>query len=344
MKLIQIQYDFGDILATQAGGAIGGAMTEGMGLLMQPLMNQQQQQNQQVLINQQEQANEKLSAYNYGQQYDMWLKTNYPAQVQQLEQAGLNPALLYAKGGPGGTTGTPTSGAGMGIAPGTNANQTAQTIQASQGMALQQQLQQAQIKEIESQANLNNTQAKKQGGIDTDVAAQQLDNMRQQFDNTKLDMTLKNIQNYVQQSTMQDAMEYIRAQAKEAINQVQITANQKQISNETINSAITTIQQQAISATIHNTLTKAQIDNTQADTIMKQQNVQKMLNDIAINWGQLDVNQKAQKANELAQTMSANNPSLMNVLGRELNTAIDNIYNAVGSTRKTMTPATGAKQ
>jgi hypothetical protein len=35
---------------------------------------------------------------------DMWNKTNYGAQVAQMEKAGLNPALMYGMGGGGGTT------------------------------------------------------------------------------------------------------------------------------------------------------------------------------------------------------------------------------------------------
>lgn len=43
---------------------------------------------------------------NYSQQLalDMWNKTNYEEQVKHMQAAGLNPALLYSKGGPGGST------------------------------------------------------------------------------------------------------------------------------------------------------------------------------------------------------------------------------------------------
>lgn len=43
---------------------------------------------------------------NYSQQLalDMWNKTNYEEQVKHMQAAGLNPALLYSKGGAGGST------------------------------------------------------------------------------------------------------------------------------------------------------------------------------------------------------------------------------------------------
>lgn len=39
-----------------------------------------------------------------------WEETNYPAQVKMLKEAGLNPGLMYAKGGVGGTTQTGSGG------------------------------------------------------------------------------------------------------------------------------------------------------------------------------------------------------------------------------------------
>lgn len=47
---------------------------------------------------------------DYSQQLalDMWNKTNYEEQIKHMQAAGLNPALLYSKGGQGGST----SGAG----------------------------------------------------------------------------------------------------------------------------------------------------------------------------------------------------------------------------------------
>ena len=41
---------------------------------------------------------------------DMWNFTNYENQVKHLKAAGLNPALMYAKGGVGGQTGSANAG------------------------------------------------------------------------------------------------------------------------------------------------------------------------------------------------------------------------------------------
>ena len=116
-------------------GALGQGLATGLtGMALQGGLNQMQQSQNQALLQQQTQAQEQIMDYGYQKQMDFWNATNYPAQVQQLEKAGLNPALLYAKGGPGGQTGSPVTGAGgsqtqpqgMGI----QAAQTGQLLQA----------------------------------------------------------------------------------------------------------------------------------------------------------------------------------------------------------------------
>ena len=51
-----------------------------------------------------------LNQQGHDLQYDMWKKTSFPAQVRMMKAAGLNPALMYKQGGPGGVTGTQTGG------------------------------------------------------------------------------------------------------------------------------------------------------------------------------------------------------------------------------------------
>ena len=81
-------------------------------------LNRQQIEQQEKLTNIQTGANEYLMEKSAAQQLDFWNKTNYEAQVEHIKAAGLNPALLYGKGGGGGaTTGSASAGSvGMGQA------------------------------------------------------------------------------------------------------------------------------------------------------------------------------------------------------------------------------------
>lgn len=113
--------------------------------------------------------------YQYGQQaadaqqkrnLEMWNATNYEAQREHMEKAGLSVGLMYGQGGGGGATaagGQPTQPSGMGMNP----------VQA----ALQAQAMGIQIKQIEAQNRLANAQtaktyaeAGKIAGVDTDEA------------------------------------------------------------------------------------------------------------------------------------------------------------------------------
>ena len=69
--------------------------------------------NQRELMGEQAKIQSGLNKEGAAIQYDMWKKTNYPAQMKMLKEAGLNAGLLYGQGGGGGTT---TGGQGGGSA------------------------------------------------------------------------------------------------------------------------------------------------------------------------------------------------------------------------------------
>ena len=70
----------------------------------------------QVIGNQQADRQKNLMDYQFRNQLDMWERTNYPAQVKMMKQAGLNPALMYGQAGAGGQLGAglPAGGQGTG--------------------------------------------------------------------------------------------------------------------------------------------------------------------------------------------------------------------------------------
>ena len=74
-------------------GAIFGKINDNRQLVQQGRLTKQQMQ-----------AQKELTDYNMKKQLEMWEATGYGAQVKQMEEAGLNPALIYGKGGGGGIT------------------------------------------------------------------------------------------------------------------------------------------------------------------------------------------------------------------------------------------------
>lgn len=59
---------------------------------------------QEKLQNLQIRGQKEMMDYGMQQQYDMWQKTNYKPQLDEMKEAGINPALMYGMGGGGGTT------------------------------------------------------------------------------------------------------------------------------------------------------------------------------------------------------------------------------------------------
>ena len=97
--------------AIQAGAQVGGGLLTMMG---QRKREERAMQNQQKLMGLQFSNQKKLNEQGQRLQMDTWEKTNYPAQMKMLKDAGLNPGLLYAKGGSGGVTGSQGGGSASG--------------------------------------------------------------------------------------------------------------------------------------------------------------------------------------------------------------------------------------
>lgn len=144
-------------------GIIGGVVGTGMGLALQGHNDRRQLEQNDRLLAQQQGYQRSLFDYQQQKQYEMWLKTNYGAQVEQLKKAGLNPGLMYGMGGGGGTT----VGAGAPSAPNADAPKGGHEIQDMTGMGLQLATQAAQIKLLEAQANKTNIEAENigEGGV-----------------------------------------------------------------------------------------------------------------------------------------------------------------------------------
>lgn len=124
-----------------AGGMISAGANVGSGLM--GLLDiggnrarKKQLEQQQKLTNIQVDANKQLADYGMGISKQMFEATGYGAQRRQMEEAGLNPALMYGHAGAGGST----TSASAGSAGGGQASDEAslkQAQMAQQGMALQ---------------------------------------------------------------------------------------------------------------------------------------------------------------------------------------------------------------
>lgn len=108
---------------------------------------------QQKLTDMQTDANKELANHGMGISKEMFEYTGYGAQRRQMQEAGLNPALMYGHAGAGGTTSSASGGsAGMGQASDDASQKMASTQ--SKGMALQ-------LAKLQSEIAINKASAKK---------------------------------------------------------------------------------------------------------------------------------------------------------------------------------------
>jgi hypothetical protein len=149
----------------QAGAAAaGGAVSMGIQRLGVNYNNRKQYAQQEKLSNLQIGNESRLMDIQNQKQLEFWKSTSYSAQKEQMQKAGLNPALMYGMGGGGGQTvgsGTPSVTTATADNP-----KTSQSAPQVMGIALQSALIKAQTENIQADtankikdANLKGVQA-----------------------------------------------------------------------------------------------------------------------------------------------------------------------------------------
>lgn len=145
-------------LFTSVGGSIAGEFGKQIGYGLGELtgyndrIRQDQINQQQKLTDMQSKANLGLMKESYKEQKALWDATSAPEQVKKLQEAGLNSALMYAKGGTGGSTGSGGASVGGGQASDESSRMRANTESVMTGMALQ---------KLQSEIAVNNSIAEK---------------------------------------------------------------------------------------------------------------------------------------------------------------------------------------
>lgn len=148
-------------LGLQTAGQVIGA---GMGMILGDRNDKRQREQQEYLQKLQIMGNKEMTDYQMKKQLEMWEATNYPAQIKQLEKAGLNPGLIYGMGGAGGAT---TGGSAAGVSGG-SAQQNPGEIQQMMAMGMQIAQQAAQTELTKSQTEKTKVETEKIAGADTE--------------------------------------------------------------------------------------------------------------------------------------------------------------------------------
>ncbi len=135
-----------------AWNAAGQTASAGVAAIGQSVASKKQFERSKELMDIQMQNQERMNENANARALQMWKDTNYSAQMGELEKAGLNPALIYGKGGAGGSTqGAATAGSASGGHAPQVGMDIASIVQAAMA-ATQMGLMKAQTKKIEEEA------------------------------------------------------------------------------------------------------------------------------------------------------------------------------------------------
>lgn len=312
--------------------AASGAIDAGMGLLLQGHNDRRQLKQQRKLQDMQIMGQKEMGEFNYGLQKKMWDETNYSAQKKHLEEAGLNPGLLYGmSGGGGATTGSTSGGSVTGATAPAGGGEVVNMMEL--GMKRQQlQLLEAQKENIEADtANKQADTANKPIQGENIKAGTEL--TKQQTGNAKVDERLKNIDLALKEKTFEAAADRITFESGKAMQELEQAYTASYVARESQVEQVTIVREKAIGAMLENLLTTARTENTQQATAESKAKIAQMAKDIELRTRGLD--QKDAEI-EIQRTMMEYNTTIdpyvkegIKVIGQ----AVDGVLKARGGKR-----------
>lgn len=257
--------------------ALGGFFGAFANMLGGLASSSQQREDNEYLMNKQAELNREQADYSTDLAKNYWDYTNYENQVKHMKEAGLNPALFYAKGGQGGSTG---GGQAQGVGlPSTTP--TMARIQA-QGMG-------AQLQNVLSQVELNKAVAKK-----TDAEADKIKGVDTQLAEAeaKLKERIANLQDTVEKvfnsQEKMNAANYFKIQAEERKiwEEARKAVADAEVAEKTKDANI----EAAAIANWKNIL--AGVESI-SRTSLNEQRIEKLKNDMAVAWANVALGEKS---------------------------------------------------
>lgn len=249
------------------GASLAGPL---LGIGLAEHNDKRQLEQQQQLQNMQIEGQKHLTDYSYGKQMEMWEKTNYQAQIEQMKKAGVNPGLLYGmKGGGGVTTGT----AGNTGVSGGNAPVGGGEIQGLMGIGLQTALTQAQIDNVKADTVKKNVEANKIGGVDTALGNKQIESLTQGISNqkaveelTKIQTKIARMDEYINRMSAESEIDVMLWQSEKIMEEAGILHRQNIIDQQVMNEKVSMIKTELASMILSNEIAKEQKTLIQAQT------------------------------------------------------------------------------
>lgn len=277
-----------------AANAASEVAQTGMGLLFGGLADQRQRRQQGKLNKMNIAYNKEMTEYNMMKQLEMWEKTGYKGQMEQLKRAGLNPALMYGGAGGGGGMGVATSNnAPEGAPKGGNEAVAMAGMGMQSGLALQ--MMKAQKENIEADTKQKEAEAAATSGVRTEEGQARIAMLQQGVKNEavkeqilKVEQTLKEIDQFEQNASQSDRLDYITYNTEKARKEMQMAQTQEYVTRATRDEQVRIIEETAVGAVLRNALTEAQTEATKTGMSVDQQKIKESVNKIMQGWDSME--------------------------------------------------------
>lgn len=249
--------------ANWAAPAIGAGMGI-LGMLGQKKREKRAMNNQRELMGVQFRHQQELNQQGHDLQKKMWEETNYPAQMQMMEEAGLNPGLMYGMSGGGGTT-TGSQGGGSaqsGSAPAPQPMELGTAIQAATTAAS--------IELMKANADKAKAEAENLRGGEGTLGASQIEANKAAALNATTQAEINKLGLEIGNATKEDQIDEIHYRVEGLIKQNDLT------------------DAQAEKARVETTAIGVRMQLDKANINVANETVNKIINEIAQGWKKLD--------------------------------------------------------
>lgn len=235
-----------------------------------------------------------LNQQGHDLQFEMWKKTNFPAQLAMMKEAGLSPGLMYKQGGPGGTTGSQTGGqAQKGKAPAPQPMDMQNLLLGKQAQLLD-----SQAKNTEADTKLKNEEAKFLGDSKTRLTEASIKEIIQNTTNKSLEAKLIKLETdlkEIRRSTYKRELEANIDKTEAELRRISIAGD---LDEATFNASVREAVANSFKAQAENRLFDSKVYLTDAQTNQIYNSIQQEWAKIDIAEGQLD---ETERRNTIAE-------------------------------------------
>lgn len=284
---------FGAQLIQNVGAqAAGGVVGQILGLATAGINDRRQIRQQQKLQDMQIRGQQQMLDYSKAKDLEMWRETSYPAQVEMLKKAGLNPGLMYGMGGGGGTT---TGGSGPGVS-GAQAPSGGGEIMGMMSAGMQAQMMAAQTDLMKANADKARADAENARGVIREQGEATIDQLKANTKNTEaqtmildIQKDIQNIEYNIKRSTRMDVIGQIKDNARKTFGEMKSAVAKGWLDDTTYNTNVKIIEQSLTNMIVQKRLMEMQQKGIASNIEVNDATIKKITQDIINGMAEVDI-------------------------------------------------------